>query len=51
MTRRDALIELACRRSDLTRVICALRAPGRVDRPARGAAYPPPRRRRARAPR
>lgn len=44
MTRRDALVELACRRSDLTRVRCTLRAPGRVDRPARGAAYPPRRR-------
>lgn len=49
MTRRDALIELACRRGDLTRVTCALRAPGRVDRPARAAAYPPPRRRPRRA--
>lgn len=51
MTRRDALIELACRRGDLTRVTCALRPPGRVDRPARGAAYPRPPHRRARAPR
>jgi hypothetical protein len=40
MTRRDALIEFACRRIDVTRVTCAPHAPGAPDRPARGAAYP-----------
>lgn len=49
MTRRAALIELACRRSDLTSVTCAPHTPGRPDRPARAATYAPaPQRRRPR---
>jgi hypothetical protein len=44
MTRRDVLIELACRRGVLVRTYCApVSDPARPDRPVRDATPTPPR--------